>query len=49
MIRSAQYLGDRTFTVADTEPVPPGPGEVRLAVSDPTAVRAAAEKLRATV
>ncbi|GAB3834076.1 zinc-binding dehydrogenase [Dactylosporangium cerinum] len=33
MTRSAQYLGDRTFAVAGTEPVPPGPGEVRVDVA----------------
>ncbi|MER7271524.1 alcohol dehydrogenase catalytic domain-containing protein [Micromonospora carbonacea] len=33
MNRSAQYVGDNTFVVADTDPVPPGPGEVRLDVA----------------
>jgi (R,R)-butanediol dehydrogenase / meso-butanediol dehydrogenase / diacetyl reductase len=33
MTRSAQYLGDRTFAVADTEPDPPGPGMVRIDVA----------------
>ncbi|WP_238005981.1 alcohol dehydrogenase catalytic domain-containing protein [Dactylosporangium sp. AC04546] len=33
MPRSAHYLGNRTFAVADTEPVPPGPGAVRIDVA----------------
>ena len=33
MTRSAHYAGDRTFTVSDAEPVPPGPGQVRLDVA----------------
>ncbi|RIV39147.1 zinc-dependent alcohol dehydrogenase [Micromonospora radicis] len=33
MNRSAQYVGDGTFVVEATEPVPPGPGEVRLDVA----------------
>lgn len=33
MTRSAQYVGDRTFAVGDTDPVPPGPGQVRIDVA----------------
>jgi 2-desacetyl-2-hydroxyethyl bacteriochlorophyllide A dehydrogenase len=33
MTRSAQYVGDRTFVVGDTDPVPPEPGEVRIDVA----------------
>ncbi|WDZ82919.1 zinc-dependent alcohol dehydrogenase [Micromonospora cathayae] len=33
MTRSAHYVGDRTFVVEDTEPVPPGPGQVRIDVA----------------
>lgn len=31
--RAARYLGDRTIAVAEVEPVPPGPGEVQIAVA----------------
>ena len=30
---TASYVGDRTITVGDTEPTPPGPGEVQVAVA----------------
>ncbi|MDG6108766.1 (R,R)-butanediol dehydrogenase [Dactylosporangium aurantiacum] len=33
MTRSARYVGDRTFVVGDTEPAPPGPGQVRIDVA----------------
>lgn len=33
MTRSAHYLGDRTVVVENTEPVPPGPGQVRIEVA----------------
>jgi len=33
MTKAAYYRGDRTFTVDQTEIVPPGPGEVRLDVA----------------
>ncbi|GAB3817017.1 zinc-dependent alcohol dehydrogenase [Micromonospora zhanjiangensis] len=33
MTRSAHYVGDRKMTVQDTDPVPPGPGEVRIDVA----------------
>lgn len=32
-MRSVQYTGERTFRVVDSEPRPPGPGEVRIAVA----------------
>jgi (R,R)-butanediol dehydrogenase/meso-butanediol dehydrogenase/diacetyl reductase len=31
--RVAHYTGDRTFAVAEVAPVPPGPGQVRIAVA----------------
>ncbi|GGM24566.1 Zn-dependent alcohol dehydrogenase [Micromonospora sonchi] len=33
MNRSALYVGEQTFVVEETAPVPPGPGEVRLDVA----------------
>ncbi|MFB9239460.1 zinc-binding dehydrogenase [Plantactinospora siamensis] len=33
MSRAAQYVGDRTLVVRDTEPVPPAPDQVRLNVA----------------
>ncbi|MFI2710697.1 zinc-binding dehydrogenase [Micromonospora sp. NPDC018662] len=33
MNRSAHYVGDQRFVVEDTREVPPGPGEVRIAVT----------------
>src|SRR5437868_15218967 len=33
MTRSAHYAGNRTFTVDDTEPVPPAAGQVRLDIA----------------
>ncbi|GIF05041.1 zinc-dependent alcohol dehydrogenase [Actinoplanes siamensis] len=33
MTRAAYYLGERTFAVRESEPVPPGPGEVRIDVA----------------
>ncbi|MER5456150.1 alcohol dehydrogenase catalytic domain-containing protein [Micromonospora sp. NPDC002389] len=33
MNRSAQYVGEQTFAVAETPVVPPGPGQVRLDVA----------------
>jgi (R,R)-butanediol dehydrogenase/meso-butanediol dehydrogenase/diacetyl reductase len=32
-MKAALYVGDRTFAVTDREPVPPGSGEVRVAVA----------------
>lgn len=32
-MKAARYQGNRTFTVTDATPVPPGPGEVRLHVA----------------
>ncbi|GIJ49666.1 Zn-dependent alcohol dehydrogenase [Virgisporangium aliadipatigenens] len=33
MTRAAHYMGDRTFVVNGVEPVPPGPGQVRIDVA----------------
>lgn len=33
MSRAARYLGARTFSVAETDPVPPAPGQVRIEVA----------------
>lgn len=33
MTRAARYTGERTFEVKDADPVPPGPGQVRIDVA----------------